>query len=312
MINRRHIRIKVMQSAYAMLLSENDNFNSQDKYLFESINNLHVLYVLQFKLLLALRHKAESYFKLAQKRYVPEHSVWENSDNIAKNHILLKIQQSVSLKDYTFKQGVTQWDAHNEVIAMLWDSMQKQDFVEEYMAIDAPTFQEDKAFVIELYKKIIAPNDMLYDFYESEVISWVDDIPFVNTWMLNHLQRTKKNDPFILEPLYKDEEDKQFAKELLHKTMLNFSKYEQEIISITPNWESDRITRVDKLLMVMAIAEFFNFPSIPTKVTINEYIEISKDYATDKSSYFINGVLDKLVVKFSEADRIKKSGRGLL
>ena len=312
MINRRHIRTKVMQSAYAMLLSESDNLNIQDKYLFESINNLHVLYVLQYKLLLAIRQKAETFFKLAQKRYVPEHTVWEISDNIVTNQVLLQLEQSVSLKDYPFKNETTQWKSHSEVIDLIWISIQNESFVEDYLAIDTPTFQEDKAFVIELYKKIIAPSDMLYDFYESEVISWVDDIPFVNTWIINQLQRVKKKSPFILEPLYKDEEDKQFAKELLHKTMLNFSKYEQEITTKTPNWEADRITRVDKLLMVMAIAEFLNFPSIPTKVTINEYIEIAKDYATEKSGFFINGVLDKLVVELSAAERIKKSGRGLL
>ncbi|PID68383.1 MAG: transcription antitermination factor NusB [Flavobacteriia bacterium] len=312
MINRRHIRIKVMQSAYAMLLSENDNLNAQEKEMYKSIDNLYELYVLQYTLLLALRRKADAYYKLAQKRYVPGHSVWENSDNIVKNKLLLSLEKSVTLSDYLADNDETLWDQHPEIIDLLWTAMQKEAFAEDYLAIDKPTFQEDKTFIVSLYKTIIAPSDFLHEFYESEVISWVDDIPFVNTWVLQQLQRMKKKTPFILDPLYKDEEDKIFARQLLHKTMLNFSKYEEEIITKTPNWDAERITRIDKVLMVMGITEFLNFPSIPTKVSINEYIEIAKDYATHKSSFFINGVLDKLVVEFSESGKIKKTGRGLL
>ncbi len=312
MINRRHIRIKVMQSAYAMLLSENDNLNTQEKELYKSINNLYDLYVLQYTLLLALRRKADTYYKLAKKRYVPGHSVWENSDNIVKNKLLLSLEKSVTLSDYLSDNDETLWDQYPEIIDLLWTAMQKETFAEDYLAIDKPTFQEDKTFIVSLYKTIIAPSDFLHEFYESEVISWVDDIPFVNTWVLQQIQRLNKKTPFILDPLYKDEEDKIFARQLLHKTMLNFSKYEEEIITKTPNWDSERITRIDKVLMVMGITEFLNFPSIPTKVSINEYIEIAKDYATHKSSFFINGVLDKLVVEFNEAGKIKKTGRGLL
>ena len=182
----------------------------------------------------------------------------------------------------------------------------------KYLKIENPDFYADKKYVHTLFKEIIAPNEHLAEFFESEVITWVDDIPFVNTWIINNLNLMTPTGTFILDPLYKDPDDKDFALQLFRKTILNYSKYEIEIDGKTPNWDSERITKIDKLLMVMGIAEFLNFPSIPTKVTINEYIELAKDYATQKSSFFINGVLDKIVEDYNKEEKIQKVGRGLL
>ena len=122
------------------------------------------------------------------------------------------------------------------------------------------------------------------------MITWVDDIPFVNTWVLKTLSKSKNNTNFIMGSLYKDKDDEEYVSKLFTKTILKLKEYEKEISERTPNWETDRIADIDMILIKMAIAEFLNFPSIPVKVTINEYIEISKDYSTEKSSYFINGV----------------------
>ena len=123
------------------------------------------------------------------------------------------------------------------------------------------------------------------------MISWVDDIPFVNTWIVRSLSKLKEGKIFILDSLYKDNDDKQFVSDLFRKTILKQQDYQKDIADQTPNWESDRIADIDMILIKMAITEFLNFPSIPIKVTINEFIEIAKDYSTEKSSYFINGVL---------------------
>jgi N utilization substance protein B len=144
------------------------------------------------------------------------------------------------------------------------------------------------------------------------MISWVDDIPFVNTWIVKSLSKQKLQNNFVLGSLYKDQDDEDFVKDLFQKTILNNKEYEKDITDKTPNWETDRIAGMDMILIKMAITEFINFPSIPTRVTINEYIEISKDYSTENSSYFINGVLDKISKEFIQSKRIVKIGRGLL
>lgn len=312
MINRRHIRIKVMQSAYAMILSSSDNLNIQEKYLNESIDRLHQLYVLQYKLLIALHQKATEFFNTSQNKHIFSGAISETSSNFLKNKVLRQIKNSVSIANFPTHKNDTNWAKYSEIIHIIWNQILVSKSFEKYLNIEDPDFLADKKYMLTLYKEIIAPNEHLAEFYENEVLSWTDDIPFVNTWIVNNLNSFTPNGTFILDALYKDPDDKEFAFQLFRKTILNYSKYEEEIEGRTPNWDSDRITKIDKLLMIMAIAEFLNFPSIPTKVTINEYIELAKDYATQKSGFFINGVLDKLVEEYNKTEKIQKVGRGLL
>ena len=144
------------------------------------------------------------------------------------------------------------------------------------------------------------------------MISWVDDMPFVNTWILKTLNKQSPKNPFFLGNLYKDDDDKSFVSELFRKTILNHHKYENDIRKKTPNWEADRIADVDMILIKMAITEFLHFASIPSRVTINEYIELAKDYSTNKSGHFVNGVLDKLAKEYLSNNTMVKIGRGLL
>ena len=181
-----------------------------------------------------------------------------------------------------------------------------------YMATKERSFKEDLIFIDEIFKTIVAPNEKLADYFEDKNITWVDDIPFVNTWIVKSLGQLKEEKPFKLGKLYKDEDDKNFVLELFRRVILNQTSLEKEVSDKTPNWDADRIADVDMILIKMAICEFLRFPSIPTRVTINEYIEISKDYSTTKSSFFINGVLDKILKDFTDTKRLNKIGRGLL
>jgi N utilization substance protein B len=167
---------------------------------------------------------------------------------------------------------------------------------------------------VELFREIIAPNEKIYDYFEDDKLTWVDDIPIVNTYLLKQFKKVKESSvpSYFLPPLFKDEEDMVYANRLLTKTLLNNAKLEQEIEGKTPNWDKDRIADIDAILLKMAICELLNFPSIPERVTINEFLEIAKEYSTPKSSIFINGILDKLVREYKEDGKLKKVGRGLL
>ena len=204
------------------------------------------------------------------------------------------------------------WEEDNEYVKIIFDELQKSDLYKKYLNTEEDSFKVDKAFVVDFFKEIIAPNDKLGEYYEDTMISWVDDIPFVNTWVVKSLSKCKANATFFLGNLYKDKDDEDFVSNLFKKTVLKHKEYEVDIEEKTPNWETDRIADIDMILIKMAITEFINFPSIPTRVTINEYIEVSKDYSTEKSSYFINGVLDKISKEFINNKRIVKIGRGLL
>jgi transcription antitermination protein NusB len=162
--------------------------------------------------------------------------------------------------------------------------------------------------------EVIVPNEKLYEYLEDNTLTWVDDIPVVNTQIIKQLKGIKQIEEgnFRVPKLYKDNEDRDFVKELFRKTVLNETEFAKEYVDKTPNWDSERIAEIDTIILKMAICEFVKFPSIPIKVTLNEYLELAKEYSTPKSSIFINGILDNLVKELQVSNKIIKAGRGLM
>ena len=312
MINRRHIRVKVMQSVYAILQSHNDDIIREEKFLKHSILKMFDLYVLNLQLIVEVQKLAAKKMVLSKKKILATTLDLKPNTKFIDNKVIAAIAQSVSLEGYIELNGLNNWEENNEYVKIIFEELLKSDLYKKYLASDEDSFKLDKAFVVDFFKEIIAPNEKLAEYYEDTLISWVDDIPFVNTWVVKTLSKQKANGLFVLGSLYKDKDDEDFVSDLFRKTVLKQAEYEKDIAEKTPNWETDRIAEIDMILIKMSITEFINFPSIPTRVTINEYIEISKDYSTAKSSYFINGVLDKISKEFVVNKKIVKIGRGLL
>ena len=312
MINRRHIRVKVMQSVYAMITSKTDDIVREEKFLKHSIQKLLDLYVLQLQLLVEVQKLAAQKIEISKKKHLATKEELNPNTKFIDNQAILNIANSTSFVTYVNDNNINNWKNDDEYIKILWKELEKSDFYKTYISTTETSFKADQKFVSEFFKEIIAPNDKLSEYYEDQNISWLDDIPFVNTWIVRTLSKLKQHKVFMLDKLYKDEDDQKFVSDLFRKVILHHTSYEEDISSKTPNWEADRIADIDMILIKMAITEFLKFPSIPVRVTINEYIEISKDYSTNKSGYFINGVLDKLSREYSEDKRLNKIGRGLL
>ena len=312
MINRRHIRVKVMQSVYAMSQSKNDDLVREEKFLKHSILKMFDLYVLNLQLLVKVQKLASKKINISKKKILATKEELAPNTKFIDNKIIQSIAESVSVESYIEVNQLKNWELDDEYVKIVFDELQKSDLYKRYIDTIEDSFKVDKAFVIDFFKEIIAPNEKLAEYYEDKMISWVDDIPFVNTWVVKTLSKQKPNRTFLLGSLYKDKDDEDFVSGLFRKTVLKQQDYEQEIENKTPNWEKDRIAEIDMILIKMAITEFLHFPSIPTRVTINEFIEIAKDYSTNKSSYFINGVLDKISKEYIQNNKIVKIGRGLL
>ncbi|RSC94017.1 transcription antitermination factor NusB [Tenacibaculum singaporense] len=312
MINRRHIRVKVMQSVYAMQQSHSDDLVKEEKFLKHSIQKMYDLYVLNLQLLVEVQKLARKRIELSKKKILATKEELNPNTKFIDNKLLNSLNESVSLEGYVELNKLNYWDLDDEYVKILLDELQRSDIYKKYMDTVEDSYNVDKAFVIDFFRDIVAPNEKLADYFEDKMISWVDDIPFVNTWILKSLNKQKANKPFILGSLYKDNDDKVFVSDLFTKTMLHQHKYEEDIKEKTPNWEADRIADIDMIIIKMAITEFLHFPSIPSRVTINEYIELAKDYSTNKSGYFINGVLDKLAKDYLSSNKMVKIGRGLL
>ena len=299
---------------YAFKGTESDDLSKDEKFLLHSLDSMYDLYLSILALLTELHKKSKDHNEKLQKKFVKSDSDYNPNTKFQNNQLLQFISGNKMLQEYITKQKLNFWDLDFEYVDILFKDILKSDLYKTYSNTSESSFKEDKGFVLDIYTKLIAPNDKLYDYFEDKKITWVDDLPVVNTTLLKIIRKLKLTSPesILLPELYKDEGDKDFAKDLYKKTLLNSSKFSNEIAAKTTNWDSDRLASLDGVLLKMALCEFQKFPSIPYKVTINEYLEIAKEYSTPKSSNFINGILDKIVKEYQSNNLHQKSGRGLM
>lgn len=306
--------MKVMQALYALHQSENPDLLKEEKFLNASTAQMYDLYLILIDLLVEIHAHAKDILERSQQKMLATESDKNPNLKFVNNPVLIKLSENELLQKELKKAKLNNWRLDSEYVVLLYNALLESDFYADYMASASTDFKQDRDFVIDFFTEIVAPNDKLYDYLEDYRLTWVDDLPVVNTTIVKRLGKLKPNSPesTILPKLYKDEEDRQFAKDLLLRTARNDEEYEAEILGNTPNWDQDRIAALDKILIKMALCEFLRFSSIPVKVTINEYLELSKEYSTPKSSIFVNGVLDRLVKKYKKDNRLNKAGRGLI
>ena len=315
MLNRRHIRVKVMQSIYAMHQNSSDSLEKEEKFLFFSLENSLDLYLIMLSCLIEIKKTEALFIEKSSKKHLTTSEERNPNFKFTNNLVLQFLEESNSLSIALENRKINNWELHSDYIQILLTAIKESDLYAKYMSNNGNTFEEDKQFVLSVYEDLIAPNEKLYEYLEDNKLTWIDDIPLVNTHIvkqLSALKIPKESDDFKIAKLFKDTEDKEFVINLFRKTVLNEIDFAKEFADKTPNWDSDRIAEIDTIILKMAICEFLKFPSIPTKVTINEYLEIAKEYSTPKSSIFINGILDNLVKEFQANEKLVKIGRGLM
>jgi transcription antitermination protein NusB len=314
MLNRRHIRVKVMQSIYAMHQTNSDNMEKEEKFLFQSIENIRDLYLLMVSALVELRKAEEDFIEKSQKKHLATAAERNPNKKFVNNRVLTMLDESNALSIALTDRRINNWQLNDDYILLLLDDVKESDVYKNYMESDAGSWNEDRNFVAALFTEVVAPNEKLYEYLEDNKLTWVDDIPVVNTLISKQLQNLtpEGRDSFSVPRLYKDIDDKDFVRDLFRKTILNEVELAKEFIDKTPNWDTERIAEIDSIILKMAICEFLKFPSIPVKVTINEYLEIAKEYSTPKSSIFINGILDNLIKDYQTTNKLLKTGRGLM
>lgn len=313
MLTRRHIRVKVMQSIYALSQSQNDQVDKELKFINMSIANMHDLHILTLDLFVKLSELAQKQLELSQKKYLATSAEKNPNKKFLQNALIQHLVQNTDLKSAVENRKLNNWELDDEYIRVIFDAMLASDVYEDYMDSEETSYAKDREFLAKLFSEVIAPNEKLYEYFEDQKLTWLDDLPVVNTLILKSIKQSKPGkERIFLSVLYKDDEDREFVKDLFTKTVLNDDMLTTEIQGKTPNWDKDRIANLDLILLKMAICEFLKFPSIPAKVTINEYIELAKEYSTSKSSMFVNGILDKLIKEYKKENKLNKIGRGLM
>lgn len=313
MISRRIIRTKVLQILYAYYSSKERSINTIEKELFFCIQKTYDLYYYLLALVLEIADYAESRIEIRQNKHQPTYEDLHSNTKFISNQVISQLRQNKQLYTY-LNQRKLSWTNYPELIKDLYNFMIESDFYNEYMTDSIHSFTEDRKFINNLLNKIILVTEDLYIVLEDQSIYWNDDIEFVISMISKTLKKFNElsDSEQQLMPIFKDEGDRNFAKDLLHKAIINNGELREMIKEHSKNWDVERIAFMDILIMQLAITEFLFFPSIPTKVTLNEYIELSKFYSTDKSRNFINGILDKTLKDLKTKEKIVKAGRGLV
>jgi len=313
MLTRRHIRAKVMQSVYAMQQSQSQDLDKELKFLQNSANEMENLYLLLMALLTELHSLAVNQYEVAQKKYLATPTDKLLHQKMKDNELLSLIATNEMLQKAIAEAHINFWNIQEEYVRTLYKRIVESDTYQAYSKQKA-SFEADKKFLIEIFEEFIAPDEGLYEYIEDYNLTWMDDFPIVNTFIVREFKNLRPNPPekYFTPSLYNNSEEKDFLVDLLKKTALNDTKLKSFVEDKLTNWDKERVAVLDLIILKMAICEFLHFPSIPVKVTINEYLELAKEYSTAKSSLFINGVLNVVHKELSEKELIKKIGRGLL
>ncbi len=312
MLSRRLLRIKVIKALYAHFKAEADSMIASEKNLVYSIDKTYDLYLLLLVLIVDVCRYAENRIELGKKKHLPSPEDLNPNTKFVDNRVIAQIAASRPLCDY-LEQHALGWANDPESIKKLYDKMVASEYYRDYMANERRTYKDDLKLVEAFYLNEIDDNEELENVLEEQSIFWADDLDFALIMVMRTLQGARASqEEIVLLPKFKSDDDLAFARELFRKTLVNYKEYLGYIERFTQNWDVDRIAFMDNVIMATAMAELLAFPSIPVKVTLDEYIEIAKYYSTPGSSVFINGVLDKIVEALEKEERIQKTGRGLL
>lgn len=306
------LRIKVMQALYGFFQSGSSDLGVAENGLFRSLDRIYDLYLLQFLLFDGLHREALREREEGRKKFFPDEEDLMETTAFTENPILLAISGSESLARVINTRKLS-WHKHPDISQKLFRRIKLMPEYKLYIHKPEPTLATHKDFLRDVIKNVLWEEEYLQGIYEEENIHWGDDIDLVNITVLKAIENFVPEKGVQLAGLYKDEkEDMDFVRVLFRRSILNNDELENFITPNTKNWEVERIAYMDMLLMKMAVCELMEFPSIPVKVTLNEYIEISKMFSTPKSNSFINGILDKIALQLKSEGKIKKTGRGLI
>jgi len=302
-----------LQVLYAYYSSEERSINNTEKELFFCIHKTYDLYHYLLDLVIEIADYAETRIELKRNKHQPTQEDLHPNTKFVSNLFIQQLRDNRQLTAY-LNQTKLSWVNHPELIKELYLIITESEMYQEYVSSETRSYMDDRKFIEKVFNKIFLVSEELYEVLEEQSIYWNDDIEFVISLIIKTTKRFNETTDSgqHLMPLYKDEEDREFARDLLRKSVINHDELQALIKVHSSNWDVERIAFMDILMMQMAITEFLYFPSIPTKVTMNEYIELSKFYSTEKSRNFINGILDKTLKDLKKEGKINKAGRGLV
>jgi N utilization substance protein B len=310
MLNRRHLRIRVLQFVYSWNKSKDTDIVKVEKQFLKSLEKVEELYTLLLLILVEVRDFAEDFQEDAKKKKLPSDEDLNPKTKFIDNLFIQKLKDDTSLMSKANELKLSFSDSRSLIKAIYLDVI-KTPLYENYMSEEETGFDVDKKFILKLFSKHIIDVAALQDFLNEQYIYWDDDLPFVSSMIVKTIKESSDSKISLFD-LFNNKEEKDFALNLLRFSIIHSDEYTELISSKTKNWEIDRVALMDLILMQMALAELLKMPQIPVKVSINEYLELAKYYSTPNSKNFVNGILDNLHIELKQKGLITKTGRGLI
>lgn len=310
MLTRRHIRIKVLHGLYAVQAQPDMDFAIALKNLNKSLSDIYELFLWDLGALMRLRHEAVKTVDNA-KDNINRAQEFAAAQPLANHPFFTAIDAHPKLQTLLDESGAN-WSEYSAHFTKLWNTLHSSEEYLNYMALEAPEHGDHKRLLKWMYGTFINENEFLHELFEDAHAHWSDDLDAAQMMTAKLISSWKEGEELNVPNLYKDSSDEEFGPLLMRKALQHKEEAQELIVMMSKNWDEDRIARMDALIMRICVAEIMAFPEIPVKVSMNEYLELVKQYSTPKSSSFINGIIDKIVVKLQDDGRLEKFGRGLL
>lgn len=319
MLNRRFLRVKVLQELYAYLQSHESNLSAAERRLLDDVDNLYELFIYQLSFWVEVKRFAEQRIEENKKKIFPTEEDLNPNMKFVNNKILNVLDNNRHLLKLEDTYKINWANDRDDFIRAYYGRMMEYPEYHEYMNNGKDSFEDDRKFLVAIIDKYMAEDDSLYDYYADRKLAFNSDyqIGIYLLWKFISEMRSDFNEDSKMPSVYmtdgrESNDDKDFVVKLFRSTILHSQEYRELVSANVSNWDYDRLALMDKILIFMALTEFCEFHSIPVKVTINEYIEISKFYSTAESRRFINGMLDKLAIVLKENGKLVKTGLGLV
>lgn len=293
MLGRRQIREKVIETLYGNIQNPLQ-YEVLEKNMFREIEKIYHLYIYQLNFLLALKEVAEQQMEIGKLKYIKTEKEDEPNRKFVDNKVLSQIEANAERIVFTGKHKELQWDLQDDLLISTFQKIKKGKRYQDFMELETTSFLEDQKFIGKLFLRYIAENEDFHTHLEERELSWASDFHIANSMFQKTIGFLKEDEEsHTLIKTIKDDEDRDFAKKLLNQSIKHWTESEEKLKDKLINWELERVSLMDKIIMIAAITELDYFPLTPTKVLLNEYIEISKVFSTEKSNVFVNGILDK-------------------
>lgn len=295
MLGRRQIREKIIQTLYAY--QQNPiNQGVLERNMFSDLEKIQNLYVYQLNFLIGLRKVAEHQIEIGKNKFIKTDENINPNQKFIRNQVFDILEENAERLSFTSKHKNLLWDIYDDLLIKTYQRIRASKLFQDYMQNTNLSFEEDQKFIGKVFLRYVAENDNFHEHLASLELSWADDFHIANSMVQRTLGFLKEGEAsHTLLQVIKDDEDRMFAHKLLTETLNHWEETEKKVEERLENWDLERIALMDRIILIAALSELDYFPQTPSRIIINEYIEIAKVFATEKSQTFVNGLLDRYI-----------------